>query len=191
MKNSITYVFAFFVLFSMNAFSQAENTEDGINWMSFEEAMEASESEPKMWFIDMYTDWCGWCKRMDATTFQDEHIIESINENYYAVKFDAERKDDIVVGDSTYSFIPNGRRGYHALAAQMMNGRLSYPTYVFLNEKREVVTTVPGYKVQTEMLPILEFMAQYDPVSNPTDFQTYMQSFVSPYEEAEESENEE
>lgn len=158
--------------------------------MTFEEAMEASENEPKKWFIDMYTDWCGWCKRMDATTFQDELIVEAINENYYAVKFDAERKDDITVGDSTYSFVANGRRGYHQLAAQMMNGRLSYPTYVFLNEERQVVTSVPGYKANTDMLPILEFMAQYDPVTNSTDFKTYMLSYESPYATTEEEDEE-
>ena len=137
-----------------------------------------------MWFIDMYTDWCGWCKRMDATTFKDSLIIEEINANYYAVKFDAEQKEDIVVGDSTYSFVPNGRRGYHQLAAQLMNGRMSYPTYVFLNDQKQVLTAVPGYKVREDMLPILEFCSEYDPVTNPTDYKTFMLNYESPYSEA-------
>ena len=190
MKNSAAYLFAFFTLISLSAFSQDESAEKTIDWMTFEEALEASETEPKLWFIDMYTDWCGWCKRMDATTFKDKHIIESINENYYAVKFDAEQKEDIIVGDSTYRFVANGRRGYHELAAQLMNGKLSYPTYVFLNEDKQVLTTVPGFKVNNEMLPILDFMAQWTPAST-IDYRTFLESYESPYEVAEEESNEE
>lgn len=166
-----------------NAKAQEGSTSHEIQWMSFEEAYEASLEEPKMWFIDMYTDWCGWCKRMDATTFRDSLIIDYMNDNYYAVKFDAEQKEDIVVGDSTYSFVPNGRRGYHELAAVLMNGKMSYPTFVFLNEQRQVLTTAPGYKTNEQMLPILEFCIGYDPESNPADFQTFMQNYASPYED--------
>lgn len=152
--------------------------------MTFEEALEASEEEPKMWFIDMYTDWCGWCKRMDASTFKDPLIVDYINANYYAVKFDAEQKEDIVVGDSTYSFVANGRRGYHELAAQLMNGKMSYPTYVFLNDKREILTTVPGYKENKDLLPILEFCSDYDAITNPTSYADFMKAYKSPYAEA-------
>ncbi|XOV67244.1 MAG: thioredoxin family protein [Fluviicola sp.] len=189
MKKSIVLVFVSLLYSTFQAYAQDNSGENSINWMTFEEALEASESEPKMWFIDMYTDWCGWCKRMDATTFQDEHIVNAINENYYAVKFDAEQKEDIVVGDSTYSFVAQGRRGYHELAAQMMNGKLSYPTYVFLNEQKQVITSVPGYKTNKDMLPILEFISQWTP-SSTTDYQAFLLNYESPYEtEVEESEN--
>lgn len=179
---SITFIIVSIMISS--AYAQESEDLNGIQWMSFEEALEASEKEPKMWFIDMYTDWCGWCKRMDATTFKDSLIIEEINANYYAVKFDAEQKEDIVIGDSTYSFVPGGRNGYHELAAQLMNGRLSYPTYVFLTAEKQVLTAVPGYKVREDMLPILEFCSDYDPVNNPTDYKTFMLSYESPYGEA-------
>jgi len=193
MKKSVAILLAFFTFISMDSFSQEESTEYSINWMTFEEALEASELEPKLWFIDMYTDWCGWCKRMDATTFADKHIIESINENYYAVKFDAEQKEDVIVGDSTYSFNASiGRRGCHELAVQLMSGSMSYPTYVFLNDSKRVMTKVPGYKVSSDMLPILDYMAQWTPAST-IDFQTYLQSYESPYDvvEDEDDENEE
>lgn len=150
--------------------------------MTFEEALEASEKEPKKWLIDMYTDWCGWCKRMDATTFKDSLIVEEINANYYAVKFDAEQKEDIVIGDSTYSFDTSlGRRGCHQLAAQLMQGRLSYPTYVFLNPDKQVLTAVPGYKAREDFLPIVQYIAEYNATNNPIDYKTYMLGYESPY----------
>lgn len=183
MNKIVAVLFAAFALISFDSFSQEDSTVTEINWMTFEEALAASEEEPKMWFIDMYTDWCGWCKRMDASTFKDPLIVQAINDNYYPVKFDAERKDDVIVGDSVYSFDATiGRRGCHQLAVQLLSGKMSYPSYVFLNAKKEVLTVVPGYKVSRDMLPILVFLVQYDPVTNPTDYQTFMKTYESPYD---------
>jgi len=50
-----------------------------INWMSFEEAYELNKTQPKKIFIDMWTYWCGWCKRMDATTFTNPVVVEYMN----------------------------------------------------------------------------------------------------------------
>ena len=50
--------------------------------MGFEEAVAKSEKAPKKLFIDVYTDWCGWCKKMDKTTFAETEVAKYINENY-------------------------------------------------------------------------------------------------------------
>ena len=60
------------LLFSIPVLSQ-----DKINWMSFEEAIARSKEDPKHIFVDVYTDWCGWCKKMDASTFVDPVIVRS------------------------------------------------------------------------------------------------------------------
>ena len=117
-----------------------------VHWMSFEEALEKSKTEPRKMMIDLYTDWCGWCKRMDKDTFEDDDIADYLNANYYPVKFDAEYKEDIVFNGRTFKFVKNGRRGYHELAAELANGRLSFPTTVFLDEKQRLIQPLPGYK---------------------------------------------
>ena len=131
-----------------------------INWMTFQEAVELNRTAPKKIFIDMYTDWCGWCKRMDQTTFQNPEVISYMNENYYAVKFDAERNDTIVFGGYTYvnEGGMNGRKGTHQLAAALLQGRLSYPSYVFMNEKNQVLTVAPGYMDASQFLPVLKYI---------------------------------
>ena len=53
-----------------------------VKWYSLEEAVALQKKKPKKIFIDMYTDWCGWCKRMDATTFTDPAVSAYLNENF-------------------------------------------------------------------------------------------------------------
>ena len=75
--------------------SFAQKHKGPINWLSLQEADSLYQINPRPMFIDVYTDWCGWCKRMDATTFQDQNIANYLNANFYAVKLDAETKDSI------------------------------------------------------------------------------------------------
>lgn len=135
----------------------AANEAAKIKWMSFEEALEANKKEPRKWMIDVYTDWCGWCKRMDKTTMEHPVIIQVVNEHYYAVKLDGEYKKDIVVNGRTYKYIANGRRGYHELPAELMQGKMSYPTIVFLDEAMQIIQPLPGYQTAAGLDPILNY----------------------------------
>jgi len=133
-----------------------------VDWMTWEEAVaQASQDEnPKKIFVDVYTDWCGWCKKMDKTTFGNMEVAAYMNQNFYMVKMDAEGKQDIFFKDKTYKFIPNGRRGYHELAATLLNGRLSYPSTVFLDEKVQIITVVPGYQDANNFLKIAKYIGE-------------------------------
>ena len=62
----------------------------GVKWLTFEEAVEKSKTEKRKIFIDVYTDWCGWCKVMDKNTFNDPEVAKLLNEKFYPVKFNAE-----------------------------------------------------------------------------------------------------
>ncbi len=117
-----------------------------IQWMTWEQAVQANTANPKPLFIDVYTDWCGWCKRMDATTFKDPKVVQFVADNFYAVKFDAEQKGDIVYDGTTFTFQKTGQRGVHALAASLLDGRLSYPSVVYLNGNMERIMISPGFK---------------------------------------------
>ncbi len=123
-----------------------------IQWMTWEQAVKANKNAPKALFIDVYTDWCGWCKRMDATTFKDPKVVQYVSDNFYAVKFDAEQKGDIVYDGNTFTFQKTGQRGVHGLAASLLDGRLSYPSVVYLNGNMERIMISPGFKDADAML---------------------------------------
>ena len=128
-----------------------------IKWMTWEEAVKANETNPKKIVVDVYTDWCGWCKRMDATTFKDPEVEAYIAKNYYAVKFNAEQREDIMYDGETFSYKQNGKRGVHMLAASLLDNRLSYPSVVYFNGKMERIMISAGYKAPDKMLQELKF----------------------------------
>ncbi len=113
-----------------------------------EQAIEANKVTKKKLFFDVYTDWCGWCKRMDATT-QNSEIIRYLNENYYAVKFDAESTEEITVNGKTYGTSEPGKpRSPHQFAVEMLRGRMSYPSFAVYDETLKNIGIIPGFSNQ-------------------------------------------
>jgi len=94
---------------------------------------------------------------MDKETFQDPAVIKFLNENFYAVKFNAEQKDDIVFNEKTFSFVKSGRRGVHQLAYALLDGRLGYPAFVTLDESFARIMISPGYKKSPQLMKELAF----------------------------------
>lgn len=138
------------------------DAQEKIQWMDFEEAVSACTKQPKKIFVDVYTNWCGWCKKMDQTTFADPEVAKYMNENYYAVKFNAERTDPVTFQGQEFVFVtgPDGKKGIHQLAAAMLQNKLSYPSYVIFNEQMQLIQVIPGYQKTETFLPILHFFGE-------------------------------
>jgi thioredoxin-related protein len=192
MKSFKNHIFVFLFVLGSSFYGAAQSAtkpdadsipvKTEINWLSFEEAFELNKTSPKKWMIDISTSWCGWCKKMDASTFSDPLIIKYLNDNYYAVALDGEEKKDITMDEVTFKFVANGRRGYHELPAKLMNGKMSYPTIVFLSSEVQVYQALPGYKSKQDLLPILNFINGFD--ANPDrTWDEYIKSYESPYTE--------
>jgi len=127
-----------FVCINLNLFAQ-------IKWYTIEEALEKNKKEPRKIIIDVYTDWCGWCKVMDKNTFSNSFIADYLNKKFYPVKFNAEQTSDVKIGDKVFKFVKSGARGYHELAAALLQGQLSYPSVVFLDENLGLIYISRGY----------------------------------------------
>jgi thioredoxin-related protein len=164
------FVLVFALLLSAGA-SFAQSTSE-IKWLSITEAEKLMKKEPKKVIVDVYTDWCGWCKRLDATTYKDPAVVDYINQNYYAVKFNAESKDNITFMGTTYSFDASHR--VNSLSNLLMGNSSGYPTTTFLNEKLEVISVVPGYQQPQMMNNILHYIGENHYLN--TDWNTYLSS---------------
>jgi thioredoxin-related protein len=79
------------------------NASDSITWYNMTDGHKLAVSENKILLVDMYTDWCYWCKVMDVQTYKDPVIIGKMNESYIAVKFNPEVEMNHIVGEDTLS----------------------------------------------------------------------------------------
>lgn len=132
--------------------------QESINWLTWEEMKDLQEQERKKVFVDVYTDWCGWCKKMDASTFKDPEVVAAMNAYYYAVKLDAEMKDTIMHNNMMFVNInPDKKRGVHTLAASLLNSKMSYPSFVVLDENFNRNIIISGYQKVPELLANLLF----------------------------------
>lgn len=161
MKNILTLFL--FIPFALMA--QHETNE--INWVSWDEVEAKMEKEPRKVLVDVYTKWCGPCKMMDRSTFHDPAVVSYINENYYAIKFDAEGPNPVDFKGTEYkneAYDPakTGRNGTHDLtkAIAPVNGRIAYPTIVYMDETFKILSPVQGMQKPEQIMPILSFFGE-------------------------------
>lgn len=163
------------LIFSSTAFAGG-NEEGGINWMTWDEVQVAMKKEPRKVFVDIYTDWCGWCKVMDKKTFSNEDLIDYMNQHFYAVKFNAERNEEIMFQGTKYAM--EGKTS--SLAVKLMNGQLSYPTTIIMEENFANPQPIPGYLPVGRLESIMKYLG--NGVYKHQKFDEYLKGFQSEWE---------
>lgn len=147
-----------FIFLSANVFIYKEKPAKGgsrINWMNIEQAEEACRKNPRKIVVDVYTDWCGWCKKMDAEAFSDSALADYINKKFYAVKLNAEDQNNLIFKEKVYRFNPSYKA--NDLAVLLLNGQMGYPSFVFLDEKLTPLQSISGYQKTADF----NFIAHY------------------------------
>jgi thioredoxin-related protein len=155
-----------------------------VHWVSIEEAQTAAKVDGKPIIMDMWTPWCGWCKRMDAATFNDPQTAEYINTNFHAVSFNAEGKDPVTFNGTVLEnkeFNPAGgmRNGTHDLtkAVAVVNGGVGYPTIVYIASDGALIGPDQGYKSPEDIEILLRYVREgsYKTIA----LEEYKKTFVS------------
>ena len=112
--------------------------ETNINWMhDIVLAKEAAKSEDKPILIDFYTEWCGWCKRLDKDTYSNTEVQKKLSD-FICVKIDAEQNIDLA-------------------KEYKING---FPSTAFLESDGKLIEVIPGYMPPDDFLKILDQMLQ-------------------------------
>ncbi|MDV7187662.1 thioredoxin fold domain-containing protein [Lutibacter sp. TH_r2] len=154
-----------------------------IKWMSLEEAVAAQKVTPKKIMLDAYTVWCGPCKMLDKKTFKNKDVANYVNENFYAVKFNAEGNETVNFLGNTFtnpnfdSSKGNGRNSSHQLSQYF--GIRAYPTIVFLDEDANLIAPLPGYKTPQQLELYLKLFKSDDfkTITEQGDWEAYQQNF--------------
>jgi thioredoxin-related protein len=171
-KYTFLFALAIVAIFSFTASTPAPQAVEALHWYTFEEATELNKTKPKKMMIDIYTEWCGWCKRMDKSTFVDPTVTAYIKENFYPVKLDAEQRSNIIFGRDTFTYVETGNgKGINTLAYSLLDGKLGYPTVVYLDEQYRRIMISPGYKETPDMLKELKFASEEE--YNKTTWEEY------------------
>jgi thioredoxin-related protein len=153
----------------------AVSGEQGIQWLSFEDAVAKSQQSPKKMFIDVYTSWCGWCKKMDASTFMEPEVVKYINDNYYPVKLNAETKDTIRFQGKEFKYIPEYKS--NEIAISLLSGKMGYPSYVFLDESYTLMSgPVQGFLQKNDMMAYLTYFGAG--LHTQQEFEVYREGYL-------------
>ncbi len=129
-----------------------------INWMDMNELTAQLETQSKPVLIDLYTNWCYWCKVMDKKTYTNTKVIEYIRDHFYPVKLNAESRDIITWKEKQYNYNDNYKINDFAFYAT--SGQPGFPTTIIIPDEHAEPISIPGFLEPKEIEPILKYFGE-------------------------------
>ncbi|MEP7252852.1 MAG: DUF255 domain-containing protein [Ginsengibacter sp.] len=126
-----------------------------LDWMDVNELRSQMAAEVKPVLIDLYTNWCYWCKVMDKKTYDNEKVIQYISEHFYPVKLNAESKDTVYWKDKSYSY--NDTYKINDFALYATSGQVGFPATIIIPDEHSEPVSIPGFLEPKEIEPILKY----------------------------------
>ncbi|HEY8659766.1 MAG TPA: DUF255 domain-containing protein [Hanamia sp.] len=152
-------VFALIACWFIFCFAKVNpSAKEKINWLSIDELNLKLKTESKPVLIDLFTNWCYWCKVMDKKTYNNPKVISYINEHFYAVKLNAETKDAIVWNNKDYQY--NSQSKLNDFTMYVTQGDVGFPTTVIFPEVKKQPASVPGFMEPKDIESILKYFGE-------------------------------
>ena len=114
-----------------------------IKWeKKFDEAIKKAQRAGKPLVVDFWAEWCGWCHRLDRTTYADPAVIRRAQDGFIAVKVNVE----------------GSRRELEVAARYRVGARL--PVILFLSPQGRQLFRIDGYQGPGQFPRTLEIARQ-------------------------------
>ncbi len=126
----------------------AVSTKAEIDWQKYDVGLAQAKKEGKKIFVEFTAKWCGWCKRMHATTFKDPDVVNLLDKYYVTVSVDGDSQDSLNI-DGYITTEKRLAREYRVTG---------YPTYWFLTPEAEPIAPVKGYRDAQSLGDILDYL---------------------------------
>ena len=131
------------------AFAGTQAHAEGVTWKPFEKALKDAAAGKKYGFVDVYTDWCGYCKQLEATTLKAKSVVTELEKNFVSIKFNAESEEKVTW------------KGKKVTMAELsaMWGVEGFPTMLFLNSKGEIIGSFASFADADLMFKLLTYIS--------------------------------
>ena len=129
-----------------------------LRWMTLQQAEENGKSEPRVIIMDIYTDWCYWCKVMERNTYSNPALAAYVAGKFYPVKFNAESHGPVSWKGQSFGY--NSDYKVNELALNLTRGQLSFPTTVIITPDDQAPQFISGYLKPAEIEPILKYFGE-------------------------------
>jgi thioredoxin-related protein len=126
-----------------------ETTPAKVHWLTFDAAVEKAQKENKHLIVDIYTNWCGWCKVMDRQTYGNDEVAAYLNQHFALAK---------VNGESSSKLTWNGKTLTEREFARAVRVT-GYPATYFMKPNAELLGGVPGYIKSPDMMIYAKFIS--------------------------------
>jgi thioredoxin-related protein len=156
-----------------------------VNWKGFDEALENARAADKHIMVDVYTDWCGWCKRLDKETYADFSVREVLAESFVSakVKGDSQKRLSVTpqiskVGDVTLLQFVSAKQPTmtEKELTQKQLKITGFPTILFFSADGKLITKLPGFYDADKFKNILNFVK--DDLYEVMSYQDYLESLI-------------
>ena len=147
-----------------------------VEWKTIEQAAKTdTKANAKLYFVDFYTSWCGWCKKMDKDTYEKSVVAAIMNHYYISVHFDAETKNTFSWNGKEYSNTASRRGNPHDFTRAVLGSQIGYPSVAIFDQQMNLVQVLSGYQGPDDFIKFICFFVNdnYKKYS----YQKYMEIF--------------
>jgi len=140
---------AFFFLPLVVIVAQTNEEFPSLRWHQWNEGATAAKTSGKYMLVDVYTDWCGWCKKMDRAVYGHPRVQQLLAESFIPIKLNAESEH----------VITNGTNQYTEQEWAKMLGVNAYPTIMVYDKRFQLISRFSGYREPEKFIRYLKYIS--------------------------------